>query len=88
MKQVPRPGTADDVRATPRKPVVAAQPGRVAAPSRPAGSGRQGGFAAWTPLLQALSHRRILHRPPAEDVSGTLDGQRFRLCLTFSAGGP
>jgi len=85
MKQALRPGTADDVCATPRKPVVVAQPERVAAPFRPAGSERHRGFAAWTPLLHALPHRRILHRPPAEDVSGTLDGQRSRLRLTFAA---
>ena len=62
-------------------PLVAAQPGvaeiadpdRVAALFRAAGSGRHEGFAAWTLLFYALWHRtHILGRTPAGDVFETL----------------
>ncbi len=62
-------------------PLVAAQPGvaeiadpdRVAALFRAAGSGRHEGFAAWTLLFYALWHRtHILGRAPAGDVFETL----------------
>ena len=62
-------------------PLVAAQPGvaeiadpgRVAALFRAAGSGRHEGFAAWTLLFYALWHRtHILGHAPAGDVFETL----------------
>ncbi len=62
-------------------PLVAAQPGvaeiaepeRVAALFRAAGSGRHEGFAAWTLLFYALWHRvHILGRAPVGDVFDTL----------------
>jgi len=62
-------------------PLVAAQPGvaevaepdRVAALFRAAGSGRHEGFAAWTLLFYALWHRtHILGRAPAGGVFDTL----------------
>ncbi|HEY0207408.1 MAG TPA: asparagine synthase-related protein, partial [Acetobacteraceae bacterium] len=62
-------------------PLVAAQPGvaeiadpdRVAALFRAAGSGRHEGFAAWTLLFYALWHRtHILGRTPAGGVFETL----------------
>ena len=62
-------------------PLVAAQPGvveiadpgRVAALFRAAGSGRHEGFAAWTLLFYALWHRtHILGQAPAGDVFETL----------------
>ena len=64
-------------------PLVAAQPGvaeiadpgRVAALFRAAGSGRHEGFAAWTLLFYALWHRtHILGHAPAGSVFDTLGG--------------